>query len=80
MGVAGLYVRGVVPFYFEPPHDHLPEATVREYKFKAKLVAEWLKGLPEDTSEANRQAIIKKALADVPTGFWPKPDGTFADV
>jgi hypothetical protein len=74
-----LYVRGVDPFYFEPPHDHLPEATVREYKLTAKLVAEWLKGLPEDASPAKRQDVIQKVLADVPTEFWPKPDGTFAD-
>jgi hypothetical protein len=74
-----LYVRGVDPFSFEPPHDHLPEATVREYKLKAKLVAEWLKGLPEDTSEAKRKDVIQKTLADVPAEFRPKPDGTFAD-
>jgi hypothetical protein len=72
-----VYVRGIEPFHFERPHAHVPDDLARDYMLKARLVAEWLQGVRDDTSEQKRRAVMEKTLAGIPEPFWPTPDGLF---
>jgi hypothetical protein len=85
-----LYVRGIDPlnFFAGPPltakqpltaGQPLSDETARDYKMKARIVAEWLAGTPEELTPEQLQIVMKKALAGVPKEFWPTVDGSFAD-
>lgn len=70
-----LYVRGVEPLQFaSSPADVHEKAD--DFKLRARLVAEWLQTVREETSE-RRLAVIQSVLADVPKSYWPNIDGNF---
>jgi hypothetical protein len=74
-----LYVRGIDPSPFQPDSD-VPEATASDYKVRARLVAEWLQEAGATMTADQRLRVMGMSLAGVPPRYWPKADGTFADV
>jgi hypothetical protein len=73
-----LYVRGIDPLHFERPAP-VSEEVEASYKLRARLVAEWLQTVREETSEAQRLAVMQKVLASVPQTYWPNSGGSFAN-
>ena len=71
-----LYVRGIEPLSFERPHA-MPEPQANVFKARARVVAQWLKEVGLQKSEAERLEVIALSLDGVPKAFWPKTDGTF---
>lgn len=71
-----LYVRGIDPLSFERPHA-VPEPQANIHKTRARVVAQWLKDVGLQKSEAERREVMELALDGVPKAFWPTLNGTF---
>src|SRR5262245_21261504 len=72
-----LYVRGMDPMHFDRPPAGESEADSMIYLTKARTVAEWLSGVRDSMSVAQRRAVMEDALVGVPLQYWPNVDGTF---
>lgn len=72
-----LYVRGVDAMPFLRPPPAVSEDEAANYKLQARVVANWLAKMRDETSEERRLAVMQKALVDVPEIYWPNADGDF---
>jgi hypothetical protein len=69
-----LYLRGTEALRFERPRADAPDAE-HLWRQRAQIVAAALRQLAATLDLAGRRQVLAQALADVPTAYWPDPDG-----